>query len=265
MGVKTKAFGPVAWRFLESMAAELDHIYNTTPTTDKKKLFSIDLLTNDFFTLLAFVIPCVYCRISYTSFLETIDIQKRLKLQNTDKVRKIVFDIHNKVNNKLRDQELDNVKHDFDLMNTVSRKWDDFIPIDIKDLKDRFQDSNHPSFWINIIYFLSYVMCDFTCFSKTKQFFLIISDILSLVSNHNTLLDTKRYLQGIKKTEPLWNTSGKPGNIITLKERLLIVWTIQKYVFRKKKKKLMFQHAKSFMDFFEKDIVKSCSKVKFEK
>jgi hypothetical protein len=81
MGVRTKVFGPFAWRFLHSLARFLD-------------AHGIDY--HPYFAPLGFVLPCVYCRSSYPAFYQAERTQRTATA--------FVYQVHNRVNAKLSAQ-----------------------------------------------------------------------------------------------------------------------------------------------------------------
>jgi len=90
--MNTKFWGPSGWKFLHSITA----IYPEKPTlTDK-------MLMRDFMIILCDVLPCKYCRASFTKYSQSLDITPFLNT-NTD-MQEWMYKMHNKVNGKLRRQ-----------------------------------------------------------------------------------------------------------------------------------------------------------------
>lgn len=88
----TKFWGPGAWKFLHSIAFN----YPENPTEANKRHYKT-LFTNFKFTL-----PCKYCRESYAEFLQELPIDPYLG--SRQKLSMWLYKIHNKVNDKLRNQ-----------------------------------------------------------------------------------------------------------------------------------------------------------------
>jgi hypothetical protein len=90
--MNTKFWGPSGWKFLHSITA----IYPDKPTiTDK-------ILMRDFIIILCDVLPCKYCRTSFTKYSQSLDITTFL---NTNiEMQEWMYKMHNKVNGKLRRQ-----------------------------------------------------------------------------------------------------------------------------------------------------------------
>jgi len=89
----TKFWGPSAWKLLHMATFQYE------PKTQKE-----DMLT--FFYLLPFVLPCKFCRKSLTEYY-TEDPPGE-SLESVDSLSRWLWRIHNKVNDKLRSQGLNN-------------------------------------------------------------------------------------------------------------------------------------------------------------
>jgi len=79
----TRIWGPSGWVLLHSIVEN-----NGLP--DKKKI--------SFLETLSYILPCKYCRESFTVYADSLD------LRNTTNVSKTLYKIHNKVNAKLAKQ-----------------------------------------------------------------------------------------------------------------------------------------------------------------
>tara|TARA_Y100000389_G_scaffold79344_2_gene76095 strand:- start:3474 stop:4175 length:702 start_codon:yes stop_codon:yes gene_type:complete len=90
----TKFWGPDGWKLLHSICER----FPIKPTNKDKEIYS------GFFNTISFVLPCVYCRNSFEEYI------KELPVENNTGSRKDLFNwlylIHNKVNEKLRKQNL---------------------------------------------------------------------------------------------------------------------------------------------------------------
>jgi len=86
----TRFWGPPAWILLHTLAYE----YNPT----------LKLEYSLFFTNLKYVLPCIYCRASFIEYIEDLPIDNYL--DSRDNLFYWLYQIHNKVNNKLREQGL---------------------------------------------------------------------------------------------------------------------------------------------------------------
>jgi len=90
--MNTTFWGPSGWQFLHTLA----FIYPEQPSyTDKVKM-------QKFMNLISYILPCKYCRISFTKYSTTLPITDYL--DNRDSVVNWLYKIHNKVNKKLRSQ-----------------------------------------------------------------------------------------------------------------------------------------------------------------
>ena len=91
-GLLTKIWGPALWIGLHSIAFG----YPTEPTDDEKKGY------RTFFESIQHVLPCLYCRISYYEFISSNETELIDDVfLNRDNLTLWLFNLHNKVNNKL--------------------------------------------------------------------------------------------------------------------------------------------------------------------
>ena len=90
----TRRWGPNGWEMLHSIANN----YPIKPNNNEKMNFLI------FFNNIKYVLPCRFCRESFSEFIEEIKICEYLN--STHDLQKWLYKIHNKVNNKLRKQKL---------------------------------------------------------------------------------------------------------------------------------------------------------------
>jgi hypothetical protein len=94
-GMMTKVWGPAGWLFLHCVSFGYPFAINSDNPehlTKKEDYFK-------FFYYLGKVFPCKYCRESYQDFIKEIPLHDKL---NTRKdLCKWLYDIHNKVNDKL--------------------------------------------------------------------------------------------------------------------------------------------------------------------
>ena len=95
----TKFWGPDGWKLLHSITVK----YPDNPTKKDKKIYTL------FFKSIAYVLPCIYCRISFKKYIREVPIHNFL--DNKKKLSEWLYLIHNKVNEKLRNQGLNNKKN----------------------------------------------------------------------------------------------------------------------------------------------------------
>lgn len=89
----TRYWGPDGWKLLHTIA----YNYPIQPSKD-------DIQThNIFFTIIGDILPCKYCRISYKKYINELPIHKHLSTR--DELFIWLYNIHNKVNDKLRKQK----------------------------------------------------------------------------------------------------------------------------------------------------------------
>lgn len=94
-GMMTKIWGPAGWLFLHCVTFGYPYAINLNNREhrDKKRDYA------SFFYYLGKVMPCRYCRESYMEFIKENPIGKNL--DNRKDLTKWLYDIHNKVNDKL--------------------------------------------------------------------------------------------------------------------------------------------------------------------
>lgn len=93
-GFQTAVWGPLLWTVMHMISFN----YPTNPTTIQKKQYM------EFFHSLKNVLPCKACRESFTDFVENDpEVKIRVKhFKSRDTLGRWVFDLHNKVNKKLK-------------------------------------------------------------------------------------------------------------------------------------------------------------------
>ena len=124
MGMIPSIWGPMAWRAIHGMA----HRYDTAPeplSADDARLFCLFLLR------LAWVLPCVYCRESYTDNIRWFEQPDHTGQPRTDQyfrkrhVRRLAMELHNQVNVKLNKPVMEN----YELVLRRSAVWSiEFLP-----------------------------------------------------------------------------------------------------------------------------------------
>ena len=87
----TRFWGPSGWRLLHTIT------FAYIPRTDK-------VAVREMFKMLPFVLPCKYCRTSLTEYMERHSLDDAL--ESRDKLTRWLWKIHNEVNSKLRNQNL---------------------------------------------------------------------------------------------------------------------------------------------------------------
>lgn len=97
----TKAWGPPLWDSLFFVA----YGYQLNPHPERAEQY------NAFFQSLAAVLPCKYCRESLNGFLKELDFKQYIK--DGRGAMRFVYDLKNKVNQKLVTQELTAAQKEF--------------------------------------------------------------------------------------------------------------------------------------------------------
>lgn len=115
-GMTTSTWGPVGWVYLHSVSfgypvspSEFDSS-NGNPVGTTENNFRM------FFKYVGKTLPCKYCRESYDKFFAELPI----RLESRETLTRWLWEIHNKVNNKL-----DAEYHDSDF-ESVTRKYESF-------------------------------------------------------------------------------------------------------------------------------------------
>ena len=107
--MNTTFWGPSGWEFLHT----LTFIYPIKPSyNDKVKM-------QNFMTLIGYILPCKYCRESFSKYIKTLSITDYL--DNRNKLIIWLYKIHNKVNKKLRSQGL--CKHKNPDLDTIKENY----------------------------------------------------------------------------------------------------------------------------------------------
>ena len=98
----TRYWGPSGWKLLHSITFSYDE--------------KLKDLYNDFFYTLAFVLPCKFCRKSYSEYI----INDPIDISSKEALCKWLWRIHNDVNDKLRKQRLCNYENPpYNLVNNL--------------------------------------------------------------------------------------------------------------------------------------------------
>jgi hypothetical protein len=122
MGIKTKAFGPMFWVMLEGMAEFFDTCMEKAQEqkVHQEKLSKWICWFTSLIYCVGFILPCIYCRISYRAFLNPklggIQVDQLLKQPHGAKY--LIYLIHDKVNEKLYTQALLKVEEQYQKNNT---------------------------------------------------------------------------------------------------------------------------------------------------
>jgi hypothetical protein len=259
MGVKTLSFGPFAWTVLEGIANYYDYFMKNCRNSEKDK-DAIQYSMRALLFSIGFIIPCVYCRISFREFTDPesphnsgCDIYKMLSLK--DGAKRLVYNLHNAVSHKLRTQEVNKASDNVE-MTLVNKKWEDkHITFD-EALNFRFPKITSKQFWNATIIFLGYIMCDIREdeWSFIETFIRNLSFMLDLSKDTETIPFAKAYRSALEKLNPMFEHRE------SLSERIDIVWVIKKHIFLVKGWEMNGHTQSSFQDKCSTSVVKSCEK-----
>lgn len=92
----TRFWGPDGWKLLHSIAVS----YPCKPSKTEKDTYKL------FFNGIRHILPCIYCRRSYTEYISKLPIDGFLNSRKS--LSEWLYRIHNMVNDKLRKQGLNN-------------------------------------------------------------------------------------------------------------------------------------------------------------
>ena len=107
--MNTTFWGPSGWEFLHTVT----FIYPVKPSyNDKVKM-------QQFMNTINYILPCKYCRISFTKYTKNLPINDYL--DSREKIVEWLYKIHNKVNKKLRKQGF--CKYDNPELSTVKDNY----------------------------------------------------------------------------------------------------------------------------------------------
>lgn len=240
MGVKTKVFGPVTWVMLEGLGRFYDEYQALCETKDNALTnpdCAVDMrdLFREFLFLLGYVVPCVYCRVSYREFTYALqptnkhcDVNRMLHEREGGK--RFVYHLHDRVNAKLRDQEREQFANSPTLLRDVNSKWREHMISYQKALKTRFPPTHSEKFWRAVIWFCGFALCDWrpdeACYIHRS--FALIGQILLRSQDPEVASFANRYLQALSATKPLWQSEKE----FNLKTRLDMIWGVSKSLFR---------------------------------
>jgi hypothetical protein len=111
--METIFWGPDGWEFLHI----LSFIFPENPTFDDKNKFATFMKT------VCYILPCKYCRASFTKYSESLPISDYLTSRIT--VIDWLYKMHNKVNKKLRSQGF--CKHANPELDTIYKKYEPHV------------------------------------------------------------------------------------------------------------------------------------------
>lgn len=140
MGVRTKDWGPWAWKLLHAISKAYD--VHQTKHTQQIMLTWLDTTARIF--------PCIYCRRSVSKFRRSKDTRFQYVL-NTQGAFVLSYRLHHRVNQKLYQQDVE-AKRDLS-------KWKHYEPTVAKAL-EQAQDIHSDNFVETFFWFANYMACD---------------------------------------------------------------------------------------------------------
>jgi len=156
MGVRTKSWGPCAWRTLEVLARAYDRLPPAQQPFDA---------LHSFLQLLGLVLPCSYCRNSYIGFI----YDPRCRCTNIETVvqtqgaLRLVFNLHNRVSRKLHRQAVEAAGGDDQQREEAERHWASRFPswVQVQQRVEALPPLASRDTWLNLTKFLAYIVCDY--------------------------------------------------------------------------------------------------------
>lgn len=212
MGVKTKVFGPYVWRMLEGVGAALDEVRQDPHRSRHEKNQLLDDVS-EWFRLLTTVLPCIYCRRSFSQF--DVDLDKTLRLHDGGK--RWVYLVHRQVSMKLLRQAQDQASSEQEKRRIIRQKRDQMPSFEAM-LEKRFDALNSPRWWEATIYALTLIMCDWrSSESRTLfRFFQLLAHILEVTTPPPVY---QAYAHTLLRATPIWQPE------MDLPTRISIVWS----------------------------------------
>lgn len=207
MGVRTKLFGPHTWKVLHALAELLDE--------GKCDCYP---MIREFFCLVGFVLPCVYCRLSYRRFLSQPQLTVDQLGKGAHRTQRFVYSIHTSVNQKLYSQELAKAGKDPE---TVTAWWNQYQP-SFETVRKSALKVQDPAFWHAWFHVCLYILCDYR--ERESVQFLRFFELFGQLLDASGEPLGRAWLHAMVQTAPLWKKE------MTLSERLDLVWAWQKHM-----------------------------------
>lgn len=108
----TRFWGPSGWKMLHLITFD----YKYSPTNA--------IIYAQFFETIPYILPCKFCRASLTDYYKELPFKTNDSLTQGLDLKKWMYDIHNRVNNKLRKQKLNPTKDPkFEDIKKFYEKW----------------------------------------------------------------------------------------------------------------------------------------------
>jgi hypothetical protein len=226
MGVRTKKFGPTAWVVFEGLARCFDEFMSKcTDSKDSKKMLC--LFSQALFSI-GFILPCVYCRVSFREFSNPVDcdeslsISKMLTLKNGGS--QFIYNLHRRVSKKLEDQEMADVK--MPDKKKIAKKWKEYNISFQTALKTRFKSIETQTFWSNFTEFIGYCFCDYRSLENFNLYmFMFLESVCGMISMSSQ--SSERVGKNFQKVLSTFNQYSFENP----DQRFDFVWNLQKSIF----------------------------------
>jgi hypothetical protein len=231
MGISAKKFGPVAWKFLESIAVFCDAFIAREQTVLRRTLMRA-LFARAVFSI-GFLLPCVYCRFSFRAFTnpvhplnESVDIITGVHLP--DGCKKLVYNLHVAVNKKLEKQDIETAFPE--QVCAVHKKWTEYNISYEEALDSRFGQRSAPDVWVYLTTLIAFIICDYDVLETREHtcgLFASISDMFALAVKASPWLVPSDFMEKLATLRPVLSRKSSWG---TKHSRQTMAWTTHRAV-----------------------------------
>jgi hypothetical protein len=225
MGVRTSAWGPIAWAVLFAVAEFIDDVLDLIPDSDVVEIRHVQCLATSWFTLVGFILPCSYCRVSYRNLTSPSapanDIKKVLREEGAFQ---LLQNLKSSIDNKLLQQKLSQLPSQ-KARSAMQRQWKAVAAKKAnRNSTTKRMSIRNKKFWEYFIKFAGYVMGDYKAVRQPQylQFFDILSQLLH--KNPVTAKLGVALQQGLSSVTKNWDPS-------TLQGRMDAMFSLVKPVF----------------------------------
>lgn len=180
MGVRTKHWGPHAWKYIHGLLNLLDQHKDNLKVVKQANTYIKNWIQQ---------LPCIYCRKSLRTFCTQLHIPNNATNNETKDpymYRRWGYKIHDKVNQKLMKQDIQLARTNYRNPNKWIQKWWKYRPT-IQELDNIYPTPSSTAWWIHFFIFSFYMMCDFTEYNYTSCITLFSDTAhLLMTMNHPT-------------------------------------------------------------------------------
>lgn len=229
-GVKTYVFGRFVWIVLEGLADAFD-LMMEEETSEERRQSIIDKF-KEIICLVGFVLPCIYCRQSFQSFTDphnvespNTDVNRLLSIKGGGK--RLIYNLHNRVSIKLRDQERNEYKGDRTRLKAINAKWKKHMISFDHALKTQFPSVTSFRFWNAFFTSFALMVCDWreTECNYILRFVTCVGEFMLMSRDEGVQQYGTAYMLSLKDTLSDWKRK------MDLAMRIDIVSSVQKSMY----------------------------------